>query len=111
MSSFDATKYVDEETWKHDLSQSEVRIQWDPDHDEFGMKLKRKAIQIGLKGDILRIFATEMLLKIEDITSFVVAQRIRKSTDEDFLVPKEKVIAFEERYIGSVFKPQIWKDY
>lgn len=96
LSSFDATKYADEETWKYDLSQSEVRIQWDPDHDEFGMKLKRKAIQIGLKGDILRIFATEMLLQIEDITSFVVAQRIRKSTDEDFLVPKEKVIVFEE---------------
>ena len=96
LSSFDATKYTDEAAWKQDLSQSEVRIQWDPDHDEYGMKLKRKAIQIGLKGEILRKFATEMLLQIEDITSFVRAQRIHKVTKEDFLVPQEKVISFAE---------------
>lgn len=95
LSSFDATKYTHEAAWKQDLSRSEVRIQWDPDHDELGMKLKRKAIQIGLKGKILREFATEMLLKIEDITSFVRAQRIHKVTKEDFLVPQEKVVSLE----------------
>ncbi len=102
LSSFDATKCADEAAWKQDLNQSEVRIQWDPDHDEFGMKLKRKAIQIGMKGEVLRKFSTEMLLKIEDITSFVRAQRIHNVTKEDFLVPQEKVISFTEtiKHIG-----------
>lgn len=99
LSSFDATKYTDEAAWKQDLSQSEVRIQWDPDHDEFGMKLKRKAIQIGLKGEVLRKFATEMLSQIEDITSFVTAQRIQKSINSDFLVPQEKVFFFEGNFL------------
>ena len=96
LSSFDATKYTDETAWKQDLSHSEVRIQWDPDHDEYGLKQKRKAIQIGLKGEILRKFATEMLLQIEDITSFVRAQRIHKVTNKGVLVPQEKVISFAE---------------
>lgn len=96
LSSFDATKYTDEAAWKQDLSHSVVRIQWDPDHDEYGLKQKRKAIQIGLKGEILRKFATEMLLQIEDITSFVRAQRIHKVTSKGFLVPLEKVISFAE---------------
>jgi hypothetical protein len=96
LSSYDATKYTDEAAWKHDLSQSEVRIQWDPDHDEFGMKLKRKAIQIGLKDEALRTFATEMLVEIEDITSFVKEQHLQKIGGDDFLVPQEKVIRFEE---------------
>lgn len=99
LSSFDTTKYTDEAAWKQDLSQSEVRIQWDPDHDEFGMKLKRKAIQIGLKGEVLRKFATEMLVQIEDITSFVTAQRIQKSINSDFLVPQEKVVFFEANFL------------
>ena len=97
LSSFDATKYTDEATWKQDLSQSEVRIQWDPDHDKYGLKQKRKAIQIGLKGEVLKAFVTEMILEIEDITSFVKAQHLHKICGDDFLVPQEKVITFNEK--------------
>jgi Domain of unknown function (DUF4291) len=98
LSTFDAAIHADEATWKKDLRQSKVRIQWDPDHDENGFKLNRKAIQIGLKGHMLRKFATELHLHIEDITAFVSAQRTYKCTKEGFLVPQEKVIDFEDKF-------------
>jgi Domain of unknown function (DUF4291) len=97
LSSFDATKYTDEAAWKQNLAQSGVRIQWDPDHDKHGLKQKRKAIQIGLKGEVLKAFVTEMILEIEDITSFVKAQHLHKICGDDFLVPQEKVITFNEK--------------
>lgn len=98
LSTFDTTIYADETSRKKDLRSSEVRIQWDPDHDENGFKLKRKAIQIGLKGNMLRKFSTELDLQIEDITAFVSAQRTNKWTNEGFLVPQEKVIEFEDMF-------------
>ena len=55
---------------------SEVRLQWDPNHDPYGDKKERKAIQIGIKGNMLAKFNNEMILEISDITSFVSKQRI-----------------------------------
>jgi hypothetical protein len=55
-SSYQADKYKSHEEWKHELAQSGVRIQWDPDHDPKGRKLDRRAIQIGMKGDIVTQF-------------------------------------------------------
>lgn len=51
-SSFHPAFYETREDWKLALDQSEVRLQWDPDHDPAGEKLTRKAIQLGLKGTL-----------------------------------------------------------
>ena len=53
--SFNEKEYGNIEIWKEKLQNSEVRLQWDPDHDPHGQKLKRKAIQLGLKGIILEL--------------------------------------------------------
>jgi hypothetical protein len=89
-SSFQPDIYPSHDVWKALLDTSSVRLQWDPDHDPHGNKLVRKAIQIGMKGSSLKAFHSEYLLKIEDITDFVIEQRSRK---DDPLVPKERVVA------------------
>ncbi|TXF86723.1 DUF4291 domain-containing protein [Neolewinella aurantiaca] len=75
-SSYQADVYETETDWKARLSSSEVRLQWDPDHDPYGGKLERKAIQIGMKGAILHRFGTEMIQKIVDVTPFVTTQKL-----------------------------------
>lgn len=76
LSSFDSQIYSSHDDWKEKLKNSEVRLQWDPDHDPYGNKKERKAIQIGLKGNVLYQFGNQMIKKITDITQFVQKQRL-----------------------------------
>jgi hypothetical protein len=69
--SFKKEVYERKEDWAADLKKSEVRVQWDPDHNPKGGKLERRALQLGLKGETLRQFATDWIIAIEDITPFV----------------------------------------
>lgn len=73
-SSYKQGIYTSHEEWKQHLATTEVRLQWDPDHDPYGKSLERRAIQLGMKGTILKAFCTEMIVKIEDITPFVKEQ-------------------------------------
>lgn len=75
-SSFQANDYSDRDVWKKDLEQKEVRLQWDPDHDPHGNKIGRRAIQLGLKGDVLEAFGRKMITRIEDVTDFVTEQKV-----------------------------------
>ncbi|MDX1960977.1 MAG: DUF4291 family protein [Leptospiraceae bacterium] len=57
------SKYFDSEMeWRKELEIKKVRLQWDPDHDYKGNKLERRAIQLGLKDEILENLV--VLLKI-----------------------------------------------
>jgi hypothetical protein len=71
---------------------SRVRLQWDPDHDPAGNPLPRRAIQLGLRGEVLRRYAQEWALQIEDVTGFVAEQRevLRSGRSGDLLVPVEE---------------------
>lgn len=69
-SSFKYEVYDTKENWQNALSQSEVRIQWDPDHNPNGDKLDRRAVQIGIKGDALAEFNATYIQEIIDITEF-----------------------------------------
>jgi len=60
--------------WQEALGQSQVRLQWDPDHAPDGAKVDRRAIQLGLRGNFLARYAAEWIISIENITSFVVDQ-------------------------------------
>jgi len=100
LSSYSASEYKNEEEWKHRLMVSNVRIQWDPDHNEWGGKLERKAIQIGLKGETLLKFNSEYIQRIEDITEFVELQRVQRfgPSPRQLLVPKERIVEFDKNY-------------
>lgn len=67
--------YPTHEEWKQAVESSAVRLQWDPDHDPGGAPVGRRALQLGLRGPALETFVRDWTLQIEDITSFVAAQR------------------------------------
>ncbi len=70
-SSYKPEHYPDRETWKRRVAESSVRLQWDPDHDPYGDKLARRAIQLGLRGETLRRYALDWCISIEDVSGFV----------------------------------------
>lgn len=52
-----------------------VRLQWDPDHNPDGSRHdRRKAVQLGLR-DVPTFASGEDVLRIDDVTPFVVQQR------------------------------------
>ena len=73
---YDPELYSSIFSWKEALAASLVRIQWDPDHLPNGNKLKRRAIQLGLRGEVLRTYCSDAILDIVDISDFVASQRI-----------------------------------
>jgi len=85
--------YISPDHWKARLAESQVRLQWDPDHDPHGGKLERRAIQLGIAGDILRQYAQDWIVSIEDISGFVAEQRLRAESDRfaNLFTPREEV--------------------
>jgi hypothetical protein len=75
-SSFLPEVYGSPERWRARLAESPVRLQWDPDHDPQGGKQERRAIQLGLAGEVLRSYAQDWIVSIEDISGFVAEQRV-----------------------------------
>ena len=91
-SSFDPARFASNEDWRRAVAQSDVRLQWDPDHGTKGHPLERRAIQLGLRGRMLRRYGEEDLLGIEDITPFVREQHAHVDGDLTRLVlPRERV--------------------
>ena len=74
-SSYERDQYPDRATWQRAVKRSDVRLQWDPDHGPGGQPLDRRAIQLGLRGDVLAGFARPWIRKLEDISAFVAEQR------------------------------------
>jgi len=83
----------DGQTWRQTLDNSDVRIQWDPDHNPKGDKLKRRAVQIGIKNEALQKFNDEFIKSVTDITDFVKQQKARLNENADnFLVINESIV-------------------
>jgi hypothetical protein len=91
LTTFDKS-YGTEQTWKESLNNSNVRVQWDPDHDYKGAKLKRRAVQIGIKNEALQQFNNYFITSIQDITAFVKEQKAKIDENKEFLVIEEHVI-------------------
>jgi len=101
VSSYDGNLFATESEWKNELNKTAVRLQWDPDHDPVGNKQERKAIQLGMKGDVLKQFCTEWIAKIEDITDFVNQQyqKVLANNIDDLDLPYEEVIELKDEQI------------
>ena len=74
-STFRAGDHPSQQEWQEAIASSEVRLQWDPDHDPLGTCVQRRAVQLGLRGETLRQYGQSALVSIEDITPFVAKQR------------------------------------
>ena len=75
------------------VASSEVRLQWDPDHDPHGNPVTRRAVQLGLRGRILASYAKDWIRRIEDITDYVRGQhhRLRSGGPAALETPTEHV--------------------
>lgn len=93
-STYVAALYPMEDTWKQALKMSAVRLQWDPDHDPSGAKLERRVIQLGLRGSVLKHYAQDWIIDIEDISDFVQQQRIHALSKD----PLQLITPFEREY-------------
>ena len=101
--SFNPKFYANEAEWEGELNKSNVRLQWDPDHNPFGDKLERKAMQLGLKGETLEKFGKQQIIQIEDITGFVSEQRqfVKNNELEKLSVPIENIFLPSSSEISS----------
>ncbi|AUC15162.1 hypothetical protein BTO06_08425 [Tenacibaculum sp. SZ-18] len=96
-SSFQSELYRDWDDWQHHVKNSSIRLQWDPDHNPYGGKLERRAIQIGIRNEEIIKYAKEDILEIEDVSEFVREQY-------QFVLAKELdklIIPAERPYISS----------
>ena len=93
ISSFNSRYHPSHDAWKKELETKEARLQWDPDHDPYGRKLERRAIQLGLKGQLLENFGKKQITRIEDITDFVKEQKHKLDNHklEELIVPVERI--------------------
>lgn len=92
-SSFSPGYYQERSEWENAIQNSNVRLQWDPDHAPDGSKLTRRAIQLGIRGSAFQNFNDNYLLSVRDITDFVLQQRLNIG-QPDLLVPVERVVDF-----------------
>jgi hypothetical protein len=74
-SSFVDRYYADRAAWQTAVAASNVRLQWDPDHGPRGEPLQRRAVQLGLRRDVLAKYARDWIVQVDDITPFVREQR------------------------------------
>ncbi len=65
------SKLFDGSDWEKAFTETSVYCQWDPDRNINGDAINRAAIQIGLKGCLLKDFAETGIKSITDITPLV----------------------------------------
>lgn len=91
-STHEGSLFSTREEWQDAVKRSPVRLQWDPDHDPTGVPIPRRAIQLGLRDEMLRAYASEWIVEILDISPFV-AEQITFVTGreiEKLLMPQEE---------------------
>ncbi|MEO8240565.1 MAG: DUF4291 domain-containing protein [Flavobacterium sp.] len=105
-SSYSSSLEMSQEDWQESVKTSSVRLQWDPDHDPYGNKLERRAIQIGLRDDFIKSFAKDDILLIEDISEFVKEQYefVQNKQLKNLVVPAERPFLFKDEELNKKLK-------
>ncbi len=93
--------YGSQEAWQSAGAASDVRLQWDPDHGPGGASLSRRAIQLGLRGETLRRYATEWIMAIDDISDLVAEQRARLDDLAALVTPREAVYPVSDPAVAA----------
>lgn len=100
-STYNPDLHPTEKDWKRAVSNSNVRLQWDPDHSPTGGKLARKAIQLGLRGDMLALYTREWIISIEDISEFVREQHQNIGDYHQLIVPSETMYPVTDAKVAT----------
>ena len=95
---FDEKHYASQEDWQINRDASEVLFQWDGDFTPNDMKLKRRVIQLGLRGEVLRQLAGEWPIQIEDLRE-IIEEQLEYVEEELLLTPAERVYPVPDQEI------------
>lgn len=89
----------------------EVRLQWDPDHGPNGAPERRRAIQLGLRKETLKKFATEYIVSIEDISELVHEQHQHATVGSivKLQTPRERVYHVEDNETVNRIELHDWE--
>jgi hypothetical protein len=92
LTSFIPELHADREAFQKAMENSNIRLQWDPDHGPTGDKQTRRAVQLGLK-KVEEYTSGEVIVKIEDVTALVEEQRrlVQAGKFDELLTPSERV--------------------
>jgi hypothetical protein len=77
--------------WKKKFNTTNVLCQLDPDRDIYGRENQRKAVQLGLKNEILDMYVNDFIVDFVEITDDV--RKYKKMISENnynFCLPEEK---------------------
>mgnify|MGYP001793209386 FL=1 len=90
--SFDRDIFESERDWKRSLDNSEVRYQWDPDRDLSLRRLEHRALQLGIRGSVVKKYVNNWILEIEEVTQLARdIQNVVKSKSKHLPeIPEEK---------------------
>ncbi len=95
---FELSTEPDRDAWSRALRLSEVRFQWDPERDLALRKTGRRALQLGIRGDLVRRYVGEWILGLEDVTGLAreIKAAIESGHDQLPEVPDERVYEVSE---------------
>jgi hypothetical protein len=91
LTSFHPSAHRSAETWDRSLRETEVHVQWDPDRALTGRPLERRAIQLGLRGSMVRRYIDEWILTVVDATPL--ARAVQRAVVEGGAMPPAPVEA------------------
>ena len=105
-STYDSEQYPSHEAWKEAVSKSSVRLQWDPDHHPSGAREERRAIQLGLRGAVLKEYGQVAVIEILDLREFVASQHthIELAYYGKLILPIERIYSPSDSGVGSMLR-------
>ena len=86
------TLFPQQENWQRAINKSDVIHQWDPERDIMGKRLNRQAIQIGIRGKVIKKYVSDYIINVEDISDLVhEIGKVRKNNSNKYPdIPIEK---------------------
>jgi hypothetical protein len=85
LTSFDPAIHESQERWARALRATEVHVQWDPDRDLVGLPLARRAIQLGLRGSMVKRYVDEWIVSVVDVTP--IAKAVQSAAQTRSIMP------------------------
>lgn len=83
--SYQSHLYETQMQWRSALKRSSVRYQWDPERDLRLRRLDHRAIQLGIRGEMVRRYVHEWIIGLEEVTAL--AHSIKDAIDHKRTLP------------------------
>ncbi|MFJ1753069.1 DUF4291 domain-containing protein [Kitasatospora sp. NPDC088134] len=86
LSSYKPGVHASKADWQRESRRSQARVQWDPERDLHLRPLAHRSLQLGLRGELVRRYAGDWLVRIDDLTDL--ARELHATRDPALLPPE-----------------------